>query len=799
MEKLLLGELGGNAATAHEIAPGMFSFKPAPPTEEEKREQAAADARNEQRPNPPGFDFNMIPDLSLVHRAMIPGVWNRVRMGTFPENWCVLGFDPDSQEQMGAQRGSHTQVVLEAYGHGGLPNIIRHLRADSLQFCGFRVSMTSRDGAPTPPEPEHSDGPVQGGLDPEGLLKDQWFTPGQDRTIVGKYVFVMWVGEEASEFTRKQAAAQLLFFRDYFHHADVELVVAPPPGVPLDGKELQALIAAQLVEGLALKGHATAPEEVELDFTNRDAPKVCTHYDWEIGEGDGDIKDLDALSHALNELETAYADVDEEDRETADAMLETTTANLGLKKGFLDSKVNEARTDTARTDTHAQTSGSAGQIEALVPPPVGSKERPMTPKVKGSAPRIETSLGFSAVTWADTVPARPYRADSREVSPTAQFETGAARRDTLGGTGQVWIPDCCEQWRYFDGIVEQITRLAAAPETLSELVRIGEITDSSHPAYISSCSPESGSNKSYLAYAAIDLKQHTVLGFYGGVTKTVQEAEADESERDNVSHYGLRLQCTAAWGRSQLEIDAAECGGNELRFVNDYRTDIKNYDDPSRQQRGPNAQVCEVWIEGEPMPRACFITTKAIALGKEITIDYSNGFWETELGLQAEEEASAKAEAYRARVATGVQTTEQSGPDGKDRVGSDVALTGVQDAARRSVAQQKQHDAERAAAEACGGGMAADEYEQRWVAEQRAQMKSAIARLKTELGSMQEDFYNTADEMIDLSQETLRLQHEADREATRTKLLEGAGGAKSKLAARLAAKKAAAKAHLANG
>ena len=773
MEQLLLGELGGNAATAHQIAPGMFSFRPGPPTEEEIRQQAAADARNEPRPSPSGFDFSMIPDLSLVHRAMIPGVWNRVRMGTFPENWCVLGFDPDSQEQMGAHRGSHTQVVLEAYGHGGLANVIRHLRADSLQFCGFRVSMKSEDSAPAP-EPEHSDGPVQGGLDPEELLGDQWFTPGQDKTIVGKYVFVMWVGEDATEFTRKQAAAQLLFFRDYFHHADVELVVAPPPGVPLDGKELQALIAAQLIEGLAQKGHAAAAEQVELDFTNRDATKVCTHYDWEISESDGSINDLDALSHALAELETAYADVDEEDREAADVMLETMEANLGLKKGFLDSKVNTPRVDTARTDTRAGTRGSAERMVGLDPRRVGSNELPMAPRFRDNAPQTATPLTFSTVTWTDTVPARPYRVDSREISPSAQFETSAARRSSLGGTGQVWIPDCCEQWRYFDGIEEQITRVAAAPETLSELVRVGEITDSLHPAYVSSSGPESGSRKSYLAYAAVDLKQHTVLGFYGGVTKTVQEAAVDEIERANVSHYGLRLQCTASWGRSQLEIDAAECGGNELRYVNDYRTDVKNYDDPSRQLRGgPNAKVCEVWLEGEPTPRACFITIKAIGAGDEITIDYSNGFWETELGRQAEEEASA----------TGHQ------------VRSDRASEAVQDGRYRSVALRKQHDAERAAAEACAGGVVAADYEKRWVAEQRAQIKAAILRLKTELDGMQDDFCNTADELIDLARETLRLQHEADREETRATLLEGAGGAKAKLAARLAARKVASKAH----
>ena len=36
MEQLLLGELGASAATATQVAPGVFSFKPSAPTEEEK-------------------------------------------------------------------------------------------------------------------------------------------------------------------------------------------------------------------------------------------------------------------------------------------------------------------------------------------------------------------------------------------------------------------------------------------------------------------------------------------------------------------------------------------------------------------------------------------------------------------------------------------------------------------------------------------------------------------------------------------------------------------------------------------
>ena len=58
MEQLLLGELGGNASTAHQIAPGMFSFRPGPPTEEEIRQQAAADARKQSVVAPVGKGSN---------------------------------------------------------------------------------------------------------------------------------------------------------------------------------------------------------------------------------------------------------------------------------------------------------------------------------------------------------------------------------------------------------------------------------------------------------------------------------------------------------------------------------------------------------------------------------------------------------------------------------------------------------------------------------------------------------------------------------------------------------------------
>lgn len=333
---------------------------------------------------------------------------------------------------------------------------------------------------------------------------------------------------------------------------------------------------------------------------------------------------------------------------------------------------------------------------------------------------------------------------------------------TLGGTGAAWIADCCEQWRYIDGIEQQVLDLAGSPERLSELVKVGEITDASHPAYQPAVAGVR--KKAYLAYAGVALKEHTVLGWYGGVTKTVAEAEAEEAALGGrESHYGMRLECTVSWGaRAQLEIDGAECGGNELGCVNDYRTDLENYDKLDQQTRGgPNAKVCEVWIEDEPMPRACFVTTKRLAAGEEITIDYSNGFWATRLAnLQAKNE--------------------------------ETATEVVAAADRRAAGLQRMAALEKEAFEALGGSEGeAARQEARWAAEQAAKIHSEIARIQAEMHIMQDQAEEAADEMIDLSQETLKLQHEADREATYAKLVEGAGGAKQKLAARLAAKKAA--------
>lgn len=292
---MLLGELGSNAASAVQLAPGVYSFKP---SKEDPHDDDNADENSPRKVR--NFDMSLIPDLSHIHRSMIPGVWNRVRMSTFPENWLVIGFE----------EGSSTMALLESYGQGGLGNVIRHLQPDAVQFCGFRVSVAGAVALPEP-EPEPQTG-VR-----ESFPETDWIVPGNQH-VTGKYVFMCWVGEECTAEKRRQASAQLMFFRDFFHNSNVELVVAPPPGVALNGHELHALIAAQLTEGLKAEklklsaADAGLPlprqkqqqpaedeeDEIAIDFTNRDAPTVCTHYDW-ADAGDAAAENMDTSEAAL--------------------------------------------------------------------------------------------------------------------------------------------------------------------------------------------------------------------------------------------------------------------------------------------------------------------------------------------------------------------------------------------------------------------------------------------------------------------------------------------------------------------
>ena len=76
-------------------------------------------------------------DWSQLHRALIPNVWNRIKLNTFTETWAVIGLWPPSDPAIDPRR----RVVLEAYGTGGLTHAMKHLRSDDVQYVALRVEL----------------------------------------------------------------------------------------------------------------------------------------------------------------------------------------------------------------------------------------------------------------------------------------------------------------------------------------------------------------------------------------------------------------------------------------------------------------------------------------------------------------------------------------------------------------------------------------------------------------------------------------------------------------------------------
>ena len=77
-----------------------------------------------------------------------------------------------------------------------------------------------------------------------------------------------------------------------------------------------------------------------------------------------------------------------------------------------------------------------------------------------------------------------------------------------------------------------------------------------------------------------------------------------------------------------MEIDG-ERGTNELAMINDYRSDVSEQAllQDALQQRSPNAEAVEVWLDGDALPSVVFVSSKAIAKHAEITIDYGAEYW----------------------------------------------------------------------------------------------------------------------------------------------------------------------------
>jgi hypothetical protein len=63
-------------------------------------------------------------------------------------------------------------------------------------------------------------------------------------------------------------------------------------------------------------------------------------------------------------------------------------------------------------------------------------------------------------------------------------------------------------------------------------------------------------------------------------------------------------------------------GGNQLRFINDFRDDIANFGNPARQSRRPNCEPFEVWAKGRP--HILIMASRPLRQYEELLVDYGD-------------------------------------------------------------------------------------------------------------------------------------------------------------------------------
>jgi hypothetical protein len=118
-----------------------------------------------------------------------------------------------------------------------------------------------------------------------------------------------------------------------------------------------------------------------------------------------------------------------------------------------------------------------------------------------------------------------------------------------------------------------------------------------------------------------------------------------------------------------LCIDASTRLCNEFAYANDFRTDLKKFDDPLAQlasggyPASPNCRAVCVWIKPHTgpasdaatwhaVPRVAIVTCRAINACEEITLDYGNQYW----GESAKEALDEMPELKRQQVQSSTQT-----------------------------------------------------------------------------------------------------------------------------------------------
>ena len=156
------------------------------------------------------------------------------------------------------------------------------------------------------------------------------------------------------------------------------------------------------------------------------------------------------------------------------------------------------------------------------------------------------------------------------------------------------------------GSTSTLSSTISLPLGPSQVVRIGAISDPSHPA-----------NGQHGLFAVRHLAPDTLILPYLGFVHGKEDADPN-------SDYDLSLDRDLGIG-----VDATKFG-NEARFINDYR---------GVSPAGPNAEFREMWVDtgngkSEKIMGVYVLSagrsgkrSKGIAKGEEILVSYGKGFW----------------------------------------------------------------------------------------------------------------------------------------------------------------------------
>lgn len=113
--------------------------------------------------------------------------------------------------------------------------------------------------------------------------------------------------------------------------------------------------------------------------------------------------------------------------------------------------------------------------------------------------------------------------------------------------------------------------------------------------------------------ANADIKKYTCVAFYEG--KVVNKDHLTNDYTMNLQHK-----------RRLYTIDPLlEDSGNLSMYINDYRDDVINLNDPINNVNKKNCHFKNIIVNNKPY--ICVITTKDIQINQELLVDYSASYW----------------------------------------------------------------------------------------------------------------------------------------------------------------------------